>query len=104
MIVTAADRNVLLELAGVPAMTRLDQILRSLPPEDQALASAGLQIGVAMDEYADEHASGDFLIRAVLGSCPTRRASRSATSSRSAAPSPSMSATRRRPTTTCASG
>ncbi|HZG96545.1 MAG TPA: FIST N-terminal domain-containing protein [Mycobacteriales bacterium] len=70
MVVTAADRNVLLELAGVPAMTRLDQIIRSLPPEDQALASAGLQIGVAMDEYADEHQSGDFLIRAVLGFVP----------------------------------
>ena len=28
---------------------------------------AGLHLGIAIDEYADEHGRGDFLIRGVLG-------------------------------------
>jgi small ligand-binding sensory domain FIST len=67
MTVTAADHNMLLELAGAPAVTKLEQVLRGLPPEEQALASRGLHIGIAMDEYADDHETGDFLIRGVLG-------------------------------------
>ncbi len=67
LTVTAADGNVLLELAGLPAVTKLEQLLESLPPEDQALASRGLHIGVAMNEYGDHHERGDFLIRGVLG-------------------------------------
>ncbi|MBX6371752.1 MAG: FIST C-terminal domain-containing protein [Acidothermus sp.] len=67
MTVTNASGNVLLELAGVPAARKLEQVLASLSPEDQALATAGLQIGVAMDEYADEHDMGDFLVRGIVG-------------------------------------
>ena len=67
MTVTAADGNVVLELAGVPALRKLEEILTSLPPVEQALASTGLQLGVAMDEYADEHDQGDFLIRGIAG-------------------------------------
>ncbi|MEX2291313.1 MAG: FIST N-terminal domain-containing protein [Mycobacteriales bacterium] len=64
MTVTAAAGNVLRELAGVPALQRLEQLLAELSPADQALARSGLQIGIAMDEYAEEH---DFLVRAILG-------------------------------------
>ena len=64
MTVTAAAGNVVRELAGVPALQRIEQVLAELPPGDQALASMGLQIGIAMDEYAEEH---DFLIRGILG-------------------------------------
>lgn len=67
MVVTRAERNVLLELAGSPAYERLVEILRALPAPEQELASRGLHIGVAMDEYADEHGRGDFLIRGVVG-------------------------------------
>jgi small ligand-binding sensory domain FIST len=63
MTVTRCEGNVVLELAGRPALQRLEDLLRSLPPEDQAAASSGLQIGLARDEYADEHQQGDFLIR-----------------------------------------
>src|SRR4051794_9865109 len=63
MTVTASDGNVLLELAGLPAKHKLEQILADLDPADEALASTGLQIGVAMDEYADDHEQGDFLVR-----------------------------------------
>jgi small ligand-binding sensory domain FIST len=66
MIVTRAEDNVVLELAGVPAVTKLEQILADLSPLDQALATHGLHFGIAMDEYADEHEHGDFLVRSVM--------------------------------------
>jgi small ligand-binding sensory domain FIST len=67
MTVTAAERNAVLTLAGVPAAAKLEAIVASLPPHEQALTSRGLLLGVIMDEYADEHDSGDFLVRSVLG-------------------------------------
>ena len=70
MTVTGAVGNVVRSLAGSPALERVQQLLRELDPEDQALASAGLQLGVAMDEYADEHGTGDFLVRGILGTEP----------------------------------
>ena len=70
MTVTGARGNVLLSLAGLPAMERMTQVLAELPPPDQALASAGLHLGIAMDEYADDHGHGDFLVRGILGVDP----------------------------------
>jgi len=67
MVVTRAEENVLYELAGVPALEKLEQIVLELPEEEQELAGRGLLIGVAMDEYADEHEHGDFLVRGVVG-------------------------------------
>ncbi len=64
MTVTRGAGNVLLELAGRPALARVEQVLRDLPPHDQALASAGLHLGIAADEHPDEP---DFLVRAILG-------------------------------------
>ncbi len=67
MTVTKAKDNVLLELAGAPAYPKLLEIISALPSEEQGLAARGLHVGVAMDEYAEEHERGDFLIRAVIG-------------------------------------
>jgi len=67
MTVTASAGNVLRGLAGQAALTKVQQVLRELPPHDQALASAGLQLGIAADEYAEDH---DFLVRALLGTEP----------------------------------
>jgi small ligand-binding sensory domain FIST len=64
MTVTAAAGNVVRELAGVPALQRVEQVLAELSPADQALASGGLHLGLAVDEYAEEH---DFLVRGILG-------------------------------------
>ena len=74
MTVTAADGNVLLSLAGQPALERLREILDALDPDEREAAGAGLHVGLAMDEYADEHEQGDFLIRGVLGAEPERSA------------------------------
>lgn len=67
MVVTHSDGQVLLALAGTPVLAKLEQVLAGLSPVDQALVTSGLQVGVAMDEYADAHGHGDFLVRAVLG-------------------------------------
>ncbi len=65
MTVTSAWGNVVQGLAGEPALQRVEKLLADLMPVDQALATSGLQLGVALDEYADEQ---DFLIRPLLGS------------------------------------
>jgi small ligand-binding sensory domain FIST len=70
MVVTASEGNTILQLAGAPAYERLEGLVNALPPEEQQLAAAGLHIGVAMDEYADRHERGDFLVRAVVGADP----------------------------------
>lgn len=67
MAVTKADENTLLELAGLPAYRKLREVVAALPPQEQAFALRGLHLGVAMNEYAETHERGDFLIRAVLG-------------------------------------
>ncbi len=67
MTVTGAQGNVLLSLAGRPALGALQDIVGHLPPEEQALVSRGLHLGIAMDEYSDSYERGDFLIRGVLG-------------------------------------
>ena len=67
MVVTRASDNVLYELAGTPALDKLEQVVLGLPEEEQELAGQGLLIGVAMDEYAEEHEYGDFLVRGVVG-------------------------------------
>ena len=45
MIVTRAERNLLLELAGQPAYTRLVEIVSALPPAEQEMATRGLHLG-----------------------------------------------------------
>lgn len=70
MAVTGAEGNVLTELAGTPAFTKLQEIIKELTPEEQELVSGGLHIGLAMDEYAESHERGDFLVRSVLRADP----------------------------------
>jgi small ligand-binding sensory domain FIST len=67
MTVTAAQGNVLLGLAGRPAMEMLEEIVRALPPTDQALATSGLFVGISIDEYVDDYDHGQFLVRGVVG-------------------------------------
>ncbi|WP_449064641.1 FIST signal transduction protein [Planomonospora algeriensis] len=74
MAVTGTEDNLLLELAGQPALARLEEIVSALDEDDRDLVASGLQIGIAIDEYAERHERGDFLIRGVLGIDPDREA------------------------------
>jgi small ligand-binding sensory domain FIST len=67
LIVTSAERNLIHELGGKPALEQLQRIYRQLPTHEQELLQRGLHIGRVVSEYQDEFAMGDFLVRNVLG-------------------------------------
>ncbi len=69
LTVTRSDRNVVYEVAGVPAMECLvDQIKNSLGPAEVAgIESNGLFMGRLIDEHIGEPGPGDYLIRNVVG-------------------------------------
>lgn len=70
MTVTAAEGPHLRGLAGRPAYRKLEEVLRALGEQERGLVARGLQLGVAMDEYADDHGRGDFLVRPLVGADP----------------------------------
>jgi small ligand-binding sensory domain FIST len=66
-IVTKAERSLIFELGGRPALERLIEIIEGLPPDERALAAKGLHCGIVVDEHKATFERGDFLIRGVLG-------------------------------------
>jgi small ligand-binding sensory domain FIST len=67
MIITRGERQVIYELAGRPALDRVQEVVQALRPDDLLLAQQGLHLGRVIDERKIDHARGDFLIRNVLG-------------------------------------
>jgi small ligand-binding sensory domain FIST len=67
MIVTQGRGNVLDELAGRPALERIEELAQRSGPEERSLLAAGLHLGVAIDEHQAAFGRGDFLIRGVVG-------------------------------------
>jgi small ligand-binding sensory domain FIST len=67
MAITAADANVIHELASKPALERLKSAIGELDPEERELAGSGLLIGIVIDENRPEYLRGDFLVRGLLG-------------------------------------
>ncbi|HTL86575.1 MAG TPA: FIST C-terminal domain-containing protein, partial [Acidimicrobiia bacterium] len=65
--VTKSERNLVYELAGQPAMSRLQELVQSVDDEERALMREGLHVGVVVDEHKFDFARGDFLIRNLLG-------------------------------------
>lgn len=70
MTVTAAEGNVIAELASRPALERLREALAELEPEERELAGQGLLLGVVIDENQPEYERGDFLVRPIIGIDP----------------------------------
>jgi small ligand-binding sensory domain FIST len=66
-VVTAAERNLIKQLGGRPALEQLQQVFSRLPTHEQELVQRGLHVGRVVDEYREEFQMGDFLIRNVLG-------------------------------------
>ena len=71
MVVTAAEGNLVLELAGVPALERVQHVVAELPLTERLLLENGLLIGLVIDENRPEHGLGDFLVRGVVGADST---------------------------------
>jgi small ligand-binding sensory domain FIST len=67
LTVTRSERNMIHEIAGRPALERLQEVIAGLGPEERAKAAKGLHIGRVIDEHRSEFARGDFLVRNVLG-------------------------------------
>jgi small ligand-binding sensory domain FIST len=65
MTVTRAEGATVLELAGRPALEQAKDAVSTLSAEEQPAAVRGLHLGVVVDEYADEHLAGDFLVRGI---------------------------------------
>jgi len=67
MTVTAAQANVIGELASKPALERLSEVIAALPEREQALAANGVLLGIVIDENRPEYVRGDFLVRPIIG-------------------------------------
>jgi small ligand-binding sensory domain FIST len=66
-VITKADRNVIHELGGKPALVQLHAIHETLSPGEQQKAQRGIHVGRVIDEYKEQFERGDFLVRNVLG-------------------------------------
>ncbi len=69
-VVTRAERNVIYELGGKPALLQLKEIFDTLPTSEQRLVQSGLHLGRVVNEYQDRFEQGDFLVRNVMGIDP----------------------------------
>jgi small ligand-binding sensory domain FIST len=67
MTITAAEGNVIMELASRPAIERLREALGELDPREQELAASGLMLGLVIEENQPEYRRGDFLVRPIIG-------------------------------------
>jgi small ligand-binding sensory domain FIST len=66
MVITAADGNVVHELASRPALVRLREAIGELDTEERMLAANGLLLGIVIDENRPEYERGDFLVRGLV--------------------------------------
>ena len=70
-IITKAEGNFILELAGHPALEALRQLFQTLSDEDRELARRALFLGVVTDEQKEKFQRGGFLIRNIIGMDPS---------------------------------
>ncbi len=71
LLVTKADEQIINTLGGRPALEVAQNIVGDLPPSEQEQVQNGaLYLGIVTNEYQDSFASGDFLVRSVLGADP----------------------------------
>jgi small ligand-binding sensory domain FIST len=66
MVITSCEGNVVQELASRPALMRLREAIGELEPQERALASGGLLLGIVIDPTRPEYERGDFLVRGII--------------------------------------
>jgi small ligand-binding sensory domain FIST len=69
-VVTRSEGNRIEELAGRPAIERVQDTASEASEDDRSLMRAGLHLGVVVDEHQTDFLRGDFLVRNVLGGDP----------------------------------
>ncbi len=67
LVVTKADRNIVMTLGGKPALECVQEAYAAADTEEQALMASGLLLGRVIDEHRETFARGDFLVRNVMG-------------------------------------
>lgn len=70
LTITAADGNVIEELAGQPALAKLREVILELEGGERELLSRGLLLGMVIDGGKPEYVQGDFLVRGLTGADP----------------------------------
>lgn len=70
LTITAAEGNVISELAGKPALQRLREVLSDLDDRERELINGGLLVGIVVDPDRPEYARGDYLVRGLVGADP----------------------------------
>ena len=66
-VITAAEGNVVYELAGERALDRLRSEVGGLSDDERRLVARGLLAGIVIDENRSEYRRGDYLIRGLVG-------------------------------------
>ena len=67
MVITQAERNIIQQIGGRPAIDVLSELFQTLPTREQRSFQSGLQIGRVINEYQDSFEFGDFLVRNITG-------------------------------------
>jgi small ligand-binding sensory domain FIST len=70
LTITAAEGNLIAELAGKPALEKLRETIEDLPPQDLALVRGGLLMGIVVETNKPDYVQGDFLVRGLVGADP----------------------------------
>ncbi len=70
MTITAAEGNIVHELAGRPALVKLREVIDGLEEQERDMISHGLLLGIVTGEPKPDYERGDFLVRGLLGADP----------------------------------
>lgn len=70
MTITAAEGNVIAELAGRPALDHIRETIEQLDARERTLVAGGLLVGLVLDGGKPDYGHGDFLVRGLLGADP----------------------------------
>jgi small ligand-binding sensory domain FIST len=70
LTITAAEGNIIDELAGRPALEKLRETIETLAAEDLRLVQGGLLMGIVVDVNKPDYVQGDFLVRGLVGADP----------------------------------
>jgi small ligand-binding sensory domain FIST len=68
--ITGAERHIIHELAGQPALQTIERIVSELTPRERAMVDGGVLLGIVVGAGKPEYEQGDFLVRAILGADP----------------------------------
>jgi small ligand-binding sensory domain FIST len=70
LTITAADGQIISELAGRPALEKLREVILDLPVDQRELVARGPLLGLVIDGGKPEYLQGDFLVRGLVGADP----------------------------------